>query len=94
LTALRVVFEGVEFLRLRRAYSGLTLARVGPEQSEAGQSVLALPLPLLHLRLADEADTGFVTCSRVSIRRDAAEESGEPEPTGDLLFQLVAGSTP
>jgi len=87
---LAVLFEAVEFMRLRRSYADLVL-RLATEDEEFGfEETTPVPIPRLRLALESPQGTGLVVCSRVTARKVAnPEDDGWAD--GTVLFWLVAG---
>lgn len=88
--AINVLFEAVEFMRLRRSYPDALLRLATPEEH-----VLFGELPprrLLRFVIASPAGVGLVACSRVTVRETELPDD-DMGYDGSVLMHMIANSS-
>lgn len=88
---LSILFEAVEFMRLRRSYADLVLRLAGKREEVEFEEIRSLPIPQLYVVLESRSHTGLVACSRVTVRKLHNLES-DSWADGTVLFSLIRGS--
>jgi hypothetical protein len=85
-----ILFEGVEFLKLRRSYAGLTLTLAGEDFAQEFAEVGLPPIRLLRLVISSPSGTGLVACSRLTVTEAPAAQDEREAAVGDIVFSAIA----
>lgn len=89
---LSILFEAVEFMRLRRSYADLVLRLAGEEEGDWFEAIKSTQMPVLRVVLAGRADTGLVACSRVTVRTVSKVED-DSWTDGATIFSVIRQSS-
>lgn len=87
---LDLIFEGVEFLRLRRSYDGLTLSFAGEDSSEEFVDAGLPSIRLLRLLVSSSSGTGLVACSRLTVAEALAGQDEREVAAGEEIISVIA----
>ncbi|OJF14056.1 hypothetical protein BG844_12050 [Couchioplanes caeruleus subsp. caeruleus] len=82
-----ILFEAVEFMKLRRGYPDLVLRLAADDERAEFAELDSLTVPQLHVVLASPERTGFVACSRVTVRRIADPSTDSPD-AGEVVLSM------
>jgi hypothetical protein len=83
-------FEGVEFLKLRRSYVGLTLSIAGEDFAEEFTQAGLPPIRLLRLALSSSSGIGLIACSRVTVTEAPAAQDEREAAAGEVILSMIA----
>jgi hypothetical protein len=87
--AINVLFEAVEFMRLRRSYpEAVFRLATTAEAVDFGQLP---PVRLLLVMISSPGDTGLVACSRMTVR--ATRSPDDSVDAGNLLLHVTASES-
>jgi hypothetical protein len=87
---LDIFCDGVEFISLQRAYSGISLAIVEREDSSEFEMGALCPLPLLFLKISSPSGSGLIACARLEIIRSRSVEDNQSWPEGEIVLSAIA----